>query len=104
MLLIQTALTFLPAGLKDLRGVAGILAIVVGIGTLEIAAISRPPSSAGRYAVFAFLVLPLGSLALGGACAAMLLGHWYLVTPKLSPGPRQTAATAGGFAVGLHSI
>jgi hypothetical protein len=27
------------------------------------------------------------SLALGAVTAAMLLGHWYLVTPKLSPTP-----------------
>ena len=104
MVIIQTVLTFLPASLKDLRGVAGIITIVVGAGTLEIAAISRPPSSAGPYDIFALLVLPLGSLALGGACAAMLLGHWYLVTPKLSPGPLQTAALVVVFAVVLQSV
>jgi hypothetical protein len=31
--------------------------------------------------------LILASLALGAVTAAMLLGHWYLVTPKLSPTP-----------------
>src|SRR6266581_524478 len=31
--------------------------------------------------------LMLVALALGAATAAMLLGHWYLVTPKLSPTP-----------------
>lgn len=31
--------------------------------------------------------LVLGALALGAVNAAMLLGHWYLVTPKLSPAP-----------------
>jgi hypothetical protein len=31
--------------------------------------------------------LILASLALGAVTAAMLLGHWYLVTPKLSPAP-----------------
>jgi hypothetical protein len=29
----------------------------------------------------------LAALALGAVNAAMLLGHWYLVTPKLSPAP-----------------
>ena len=104
MLIIQMVLTFLPSSLKDLRGVAGIITIVVGVGALEIAAISRPPSGAGPYDIFALLVLPLGSLALGGACAAMLLGHWYLVTPKLSPGPLQTAALVVVFAVVLQSV
>jgi hypothetical protein len=102
LVVIQTVLTFLPAGLKDLRSIAGIITVVVGFGTLEIAAISRP--SEAPYDVFALLVLPLGSLALGGACAAMLLGHWYLVTPKLSPGPLQTAALVVVFAVVLQSL
>ena len=31
--------------------------------------------------------LVLAALALGAVNAAMLLGHWYLVTPKLSPTP-----------------
>lgn len=31
--------------------------------------------------------LVVAALALGGVNAAMLLGHWYLVTPKLSPTP-----------------
>ena len=64
--------------------------MLVGVGTLAIAAISRP--SPAPYDVFALVALPLGALALGGADAAMLLGHWYLVTPKLSPAPLQTAA------------
>lgn len=102
LLIIQMTLTFLPASLKDLRSVAGAIAVLVGFGTLEIAAISRP--SPAPYDVFALIVLPLGSLALGGACAAMLLGHWYLVTPKLSPGPLQTAALVVVFAVVLQSV
>jgi hypothetical protein len=32
----------------------------------------------------------------------MLLGHWYLVTPKLSPGPLQTAALVVVGAVSLQ--
>ena len=31
--------------------------------------------------------LVAASLALGAVSAGMLLGHWYLVTPKLSPDP-----------------
>ena len=31
--------------------------------------------------------LVIAALALGAVNAAMLLGHWYLVTPKLSPTP-----------------
>jgi hypothetical protein len=95
---IQFVLTFLP--IKDLRNVAGILTVVVGIGTLELAAISRP--SPAPFDLFALFALPLGALALGGTDAAMLLGHWYLVTPKLSPAPLQNAALVVVVAVVLQ--
>ena len=98
LLVIQFVLTFVP--IRDLRTVAGLLTILVGVGTLEIAAISRPTTS--PFDVFALLALPLGALALGGSCAAMLLGHWYLVTPKLSPGPLQNAALVVVAAVALQ--
>jgi hypothetical protein len=96
----QLVLSFLPSGLNDLRSVAGALTVLVGVGTLEIAAISRP--SPAPWDLFALLALPLGSLALGGVCAAMLLGHWYLVTPKLSPGPLQAASLVVIVAVALQ--
>jgi hypothetical protein len=95
MAVIQLVLTFIPV--RDLRNVAGIITILVGALTLEIAAISRPTPA--PFDVFGLVALPLGALALGGASAAMLLGHWYLVTPKLSPGPLQTAALVVAAAV-----
>src|SRR5207245_8203746 len=91
-------LTFIP--LKDMRAVAGAIAVLVGIGTLEIAAIARP--SPAPFDVFALLAVPLGALALGGSNSAMLLGHWYLVTPKLSPAPLQSAALVVVAAVALQ--
>jgi hypothetical protein len=98
LIVTQLVLTFVP--LKDMRGVAGAIAVLVGIGTLEIAAIARP--SPAQFDVFALFALPLGSLALGGSNSAMLLGHWYLVTPKLSPAPLQSAALVVVFAVLLQ--
>src|SRR6266702_134629 len=68
----------------------GIITVLAGAFDLVLAAVARP--SASPFDVFALLALPLGALALGGADAAMLLGHWYLVTPKLSTGPLQRAA------------
>jgi hypothetical protein len=57
-------------------GVIGLIALVV----LAAAGGSRSaPLFAGQ--------LVLAALALGAVNAAMLLGHWYLVTPKLSPAP-----------------
>lgn len=99
LLVIQFVLTFLPA--RDLRTIVGALAVLVGVATLVIAAISRP--SPAPYDAFALAALPLGALALGGSDAAMLLGHWYLVTPKLSPAPLKTAALVVVAAVVLQS-
>ena len=97
---IQLVATFVPS--RDFRSVAGALTVIVGIGTLEIAAISRP--AAAPFDAFALAALPLGSLALGGSDAAMLLGHWYLVTPKLSPAPLQNAALIVVAAVALQAL
>lgn len=57
-------------------GLVGLLALVV----LALAGGTRSgPLFAGQ--------LLIAALALGSVNAAMLLGHWYLVTPKLSPTP-----------------
>jgi hypothetical protein len=47
---------------------------------------------------------PLGALALGGLDGAMLLGHWYLVTPKLSTGPLRNASLVVVAAVVLQLV
>ncbi len=75
---------------KAVRETVGIITILAGVFDLVLAAVARPSTS--PFDAFALLALPLGALALGGADAAMLLGHWYLVTPKLSSGPLQRAA------------
>jgi hypothetical protein len=64
------------SGLAIATGLIGIVALVVlaAAGGTE-----SVPLFAGQ--------LVLAALALGSVNAAMLLGHWYLVTPKLSPAP-----------------
>jgi hypothetical protein len=54
-----------------------------GLAALVALAAAGGSASAGLFAV----QLVLAALALGSVNAAMLLGHWYLVTPKLSPQP-----------------
>ena len=54
-------------------GILGLAALAAGGGTLS------APLFAAQ--------LMLAALALGAVTAAMLLGHWYLVTPQLSPAP-----------------
>ena len=56
---------------------------LVGLGALVVLAAAGGTRSVPLFAS----QLVLAALALGAVNAAMLLGHWYLVTPKLSPAP-----------------
>ncbi len=76
------------------------LAVVTGLvclGALVALALAGPMRASGLFAV----QLLVAALALGAVNAAMLLGHWYLVTPKLSPAPlrRMMAIHAAALAV-----
>ncbi len=74
--LIASVARWPRSGLAIATGIIGLVALVVlaAAGGSESA-----PLFAGQ--------LILAALALGAVNAAMLLGHWYLVTPKLSPAP-----------------
>lgn len=98
LVVAQLIVSFLPW--KAVREAVGIITILAGVFDLVLAAVARP--SASPFDIFALLALPLGAIALGGADAAMLLGHWYLVTPKLSTGPLQRAALVLVAAVALQ--
>ena len=59
--------------------------IAAAIATLAFGALAWGDGSLG---VFSLLVqLAVVSAAIGGVFAAMILGHWYLVTPKLPEAP-----------------
>lgn len=74
---LVASLVRLPrSGLAIAGGIVGILALVA------------LANAGGTLSPFLFAVqLGLAALALGAVNSAMLLGHWYLVTPKLSPLP-----------------
>ncbi len=93
---------------------AGATAALLGVAA-ALAMVARPIPEAGSPAVgviFATQVLA-GTLALGSAMASMLLGHWYLVTPRLSPLPLRRmmwllvaalAVEAAAFGVALVAV
>jgi hypothetical protein len=67
---------------------AGVLewaALVGAVGTLVFGAMAWGDGSIG--AVSLLIQLAVVSAAIGGVFAAMILGHWYLVTPKLPEAP-----------------
>lgn len=96
----QLVVTFVPG--RTLRNVGALLAMAAGLLALGVATVARPTQA--PYDVFALVAPPLGALALGGLDGAMLLGHWYLVTPKLSTGPLRNASLIVVAAVALQLI
>ena len=100
LLLAQLIVTFLPW--RTLRGIVGLATLLIGGAALIAAAVARPAPDE-LYNLFALAALPLGAVALGGTDAAMLLGHWYLVTPKLSPAPLRRAAAIVMVAIVLQA-
>jgi hypothetical protein len=104
LVIIQLVAAFLPV--RGLRVAAGILTSLAGVAALSLVALARPETSDSDpiSAVLGLAALPLGAVALGGADGAMLLGHWYLVTPKLSPGPLRRASLVVVTAVALQLL
>jgi hypothetical protein len=104
LMTVQLAFTFVPA--RVLRNLGGVLAIAAGLVALAVATFARtaqgPTDTFGL--VLAFAVAPLGALALGGLDGAMLLGHWYLVTPKLPTAPLRNASLIVVAAVVLQLV
>jgi hypothetical protein len=62
--------------------------LAIAAGLVGVAALAMLAAAGGTLSAPLFAAqLVLAALALGAVNAAMLLGHWYLVTPKLSPQP-----------------
>ncbi len=65
------------------RAALAVATSIVGMAALVVLAAAGGSRSVPLFAI----QLVTAALALGAVNAAMLLGHWYLVTPKLSPAP-----------------
>lgn len=100
VLIAHLITAFVPA--RGPRAFISLAALVVGGAAFVAAAVARTTDATMQYDPPALLALPLGALALGGTSAAMLLGHWYLVTPKLSPAPLRRASLVVVAAVVLQ--
>src|SRR3954452_5649846 len=80
---VYTVLQFTSRRTGRLR--LGWLGLAVGIIAMALAAIARPSPSLGP--LWTGLSSAASAVALGTSMMAMILGHWYLVTPRLSPAP-----------------
>jgi hypothetical protein len=82
------------------RAAIAILAGAIGLAALVTLAVAGGTRSAPLFAG----QLVLAALALGAVNAAMLLGHWYLVTPRLSPTPLRRMMWMLIAALGLQLV
>jgi len=127
-ILLASELTLTPGTLADATAEARrslVWAFVVASGAYLVASILKLPRSvlavgAGLLGILALVALAaaggtespplfaaqliLAALALGAMNAAMLLGHWYLVTPKLSPAPLRRMMWLLVAALGLQGV
>ena len=63
----------------------GLVAVAAGLATIAFAALGWGSAPLPSPVIAAQLLVLSG--VTGGVLAAMILGHWYLVTPKLTEGP-----------------
>ena len=82
----------------------GIAGLAAGVGALLLGALTWG-SGAGPLAVILLAVqLLVLAAATGGVFAAMILGHWYLVTPKLPEAPLVLVARALMAVIALQVV
>lgn len=90
-LLLAAFVLVIPYALLTLRGrsktaqTTGVAASATGLGAM--AALAQVFSAPTWGYAAALLSLLMGSLALGAVSMGMILGHWYLVTPRLPEKP-----------------
>lgn len=82
--------------------VLGVAGIVLALLTLAVAAFGWAPTAVDGVPLLVQLVML--ALATGGSLAAIVLGHWYLVTPKISERPLVLQARALLAIVGLQAL
>lgn len=81
--LVYTVLQF--GGRRSFRLGIGWLTLGVGCLSIVLAAVARPSPSLGP--IWTAVASATSAVALGASVMAMVLGHWYLVTPRLSAQP-----------------
>jgi hypothetical protein len=100
-LLVGAVVFALSAGRLRPRRLGVAVGLAGGVGALVAAAVGWAPSLADAPPLA--VQLGLLSAATGGALAALVLGHWYLVTPRVSERPLllQTRLLGGVLALQL---
>ena len=83
-------------------GAVGLVGLAAGVAVLALAAFGWAPTWIEAVPLLLqFMVL---AAATGGSLAALILGHWYLVTPRLSERPLVIAARLLTATIGLQAL
>ena len=82
--------------------VPGVLGLAAGVLALVLGGLTWGSGPVGAVLLAAQLIVL--ALATGGVFAAMILGHWYLVTPKLPEGPLVAVSKALLAVVALQLV
>lgn len=64
-----------------------VAAALTGLAAIALQGLEISSGSSSPVVALTVLSFLTSALMLGGACTAMILGHWYLVTPKLPEAP-----------------
>ena len=80
----------------------GLVTVVTAVAALIVAAVGWAPTP--LVAVALALQLLILAAVTGGSFAAMILAHWYLVTPKLPEAPLLLLSRALGIGIGLFPV
>ena len=86
----------------SVAGPIEVLGVVSGLMTIGFGALAWGGGSLGT--ILLLVELAVLSAAIGGVFAAMILGHWYLVTPKLPEAPLILLSRALLAVVGLQLV
>jgi hypothetical protein len=107
----RIALLALPAlavayGVTLLQGSRAVPLALAGLGAAALVLVAGAMSWGGGGLDSLLLLVELAGLAtvLGGVWAAMILGHWYLVTPRLPEAPLVRFARWLGVALALQLV
>jgi hypothetical protein len=91
--------------------IAGVVASLVGLGAARTprTAAAALAAAAVAFALAAWLDSPLGPVVsgavfVGGITSEMMLGHWYLVDPRLPRWALYRLAAAGGVGLGVDAV
>ncbi|MFN8524088.1 MAG: hypothetical protein U0821_13400 [Chloroflexota bacterium] len=86
LVVVTAVLTVLQfGGGHRARMVGGTVAVSAGLAATALAAMARPNALMGP--AVSTVVALASAVAVGAGVMAMILGHWYLMTPRLTPAP-----------------